>query len=115
MKGLGEAADLFSFPVSHQYMGCVEVLQSMRALDFNTRTQVTRLVGRHVDCGSPRISEALGRRRREVGHLVVTLVVPYLWVVRRIKRKLCLSMNEKRQLLPGAPLLIQPWGLWERW
>ncbi|KAG9345390.1 hypothetical protein JZ751_009937 [Albula glossodonta] len=25
------------------YMGCVEVLQSMRALDFNTRTQVTRL------------------------------------------------------------------------
>ncbi|GCB82562.1 hypothetical protein scyTo_0022356 [Scyliorhinus torazame] len=23
-------------------MGCVEVLQSMRALDFNTRTQVTR-------------------------------------------------------------------------
>uniref|UniRef100_A0A8C2ZEF0 SHC-transforming protein 1 n=1 Tax=Cyclopterus lumpus TaxID=8103 RepID=A0A8C2ZEF0_CYCLU len=24
------------------YMGCVEVLQSMRALDFNTRTQVTR-------------------------------------------------------------------------
>uniref|UniRef100_A0A665VLE5 SHC-transforming protein 1 n=1 Tax=Echeneis naucrates TaxID=173247 RepID=A0A665VLE5_ECHNA len=25
-----------------RYMGCVEVLQSMRALDFNTRTQVTR-------------------------------------------------------------------------
>uniref|UniRef100_A0A8C1YHP9 SHC-transforming protein 1 n=1 Tax=Cyprinus carpio TaxID=7962 RepID=A0A8C1YHP9_CYPCA len=25
-----------------QYMGCVEVMQSMRALDFNTRTQVTR-------------------------------------------------------------------------
>uniref|UniRef100_K7GFV6 SHC adaptor protein 1 n=1 Tax=Pelodiscus sinensis TaxID=13735 RepID=K7GFV6_PELSI len=25
-----------------QYMGCVEVLQSMRMLDFNTRTQVTR-------------------------------------------------------------------------
>lgn len=28
--------------LSPQYMGCVEVLQSMRALDFNTRTQVTR-------------------------------------------------------------------------
>uniref|UniRef100_A0A8C8EW28 SHC-transforming protein 1 n=1 Tax=Oncorhynchus tshawytscha TaxID=74940 RepID=A0A8C8EW28_ONCTS len=27
---------------SVRYMGCVEVLQSMRALDFNTRTQVTR-------------------------------------------------------------------------
>ncbi|XP_059363735.1 SHC-transforming protein 1-like isoform X3 [Carassius carassius] len=25
-----------------RYMGCVEVMQSMRALDFNTRTQVTR-------------------------------------------------------------------------
>lgn len=40
----GEAADLSSPPLP-QYMGCVEVLQSMRALDFNTRTQVTRLVG----------------------------------------------------------------------
>ncbi|ELK02808.1 SHC-transforming protein 1 [Pteropus alecto] len=28
-----------------RYMGCVEVLQSMRALDFNTRTQVTRSGG----------------------------------------------------------------------
>lgn len=25
-----------------QYMGCIEVLKSMRSLDFNTRTQVTR-------------------------------------------------------------------------
>uniref|UniRef100_A0A3Q1AMJ1 SHC-transforming protein 1 n=1 Tax=Amphiprion ocellaris TaxID=80972 RepID=A0A3Q1AMJ1_AMPOC len=29
-------------PYTVRYMGCVEVLQSMRALDFNTRTQVTR-------------------------------------------------------------------------
>ncbi|NWS78195.1 SHC2 protein, partial [Crotophaga sulcirostris] len=27
---------------SPQYMGCIEVLRSMRSLDFNTRTQVTR-------------------------------------------------------------------------
>lgn len=33
-------AAAFLFP--GQYMGCVEVLQSMRALDFSTRTQVTR-------------------------------------------------------------------------
>lgn len=38
---MGAAADT---PPSPQYMGCVEVLQSMRALDFNTRTQVTRSV-----------------------------------------------------------------------
>lgn len=28
--------------VPPQYMGCIEVLRSMRSLDFNTRTQVTR-------------------------------------------------------------------------
>lgn len=28
--------------LSPQYMGCIEVLRSMRSLDFNTRTQVTR-------------------------------------------------------------------------
>ncbi|XP_021105016.1 SHC-transforming protein 1 isoform X2 [Heterocephalus glaber] len=31
-----------------RYMGCVEVLQSMRALDFNTRTQVTRRIRRRL-------------------------------------------------------------------
>lgn len=31
---------LLCFPP--QYMGCIEVLRSMRSLDFNTRTQVTR-------------------------------------------------------------------------
>lgn len=30
------------FIVFFQYMGCIEVLKSMRSLDFNTRTQVTR-------------------------------------------------------------------------
>lgn len=34
-------ASLTSPPVL-QYMGCIEVLRSMRSLDFNTRTQVTR-------------------------------------------------------------------------
>ncbi|XP_037767665.1 SHC-transforming protein 4 isoform X4 [Chelonia mydas] len=29
-------------PVPNEYMGCIEVLQSMRSLDFGTRTQVTR-------------------------------------------------------------------------
>lgn len=28
--------------LSPQYMGCIEILRSMRSLDFNTRTQVTR-------------------------------------------------------------------------
>lgn len=33
---------LIDHPLSPQYMGCIEVLRSMRSLDFNTRTQVTR-------------------------------------------------------------------------
>lgn len=36
------AANALALLFSGQYMGCVEVLQSMRALDFSTRTQVTR-------------------------------------------------------------------------
>lgn len=32
----------FYFLLFFQYMGCIEVLKSMRSLDFNTRTQVTR-------------------------------------------------------------------------
>lgn len=78
----------------------------MRALDFNTRTQVTRSVqgrGVGVQKGSP------------VGHLVLVLVMAYLWVVKGTERKLrerVLSLNEKRQLWPGSFLLIQPWELW---
>lgn len=40
MEEMSDTVVAFLFP--GQYMGCVEVLQSMRALDFNTRTQVTR-------------------------------------------------------------------------
>ncbi|XP_064013732.1 SHC-transforming protein 4 isoform X2 [Pogoniulus pusillus] len=36
--GVGEPATTYSV----RYMGCIEVLQSMRSLDFGTRTQVTR-------------------------------------------------------------------------
>ncbi|XP_054024733.1 SHC-transforming protein 4 isoform X1 [Dryobates pubescens] len=37
-EGVGEPATTYSV----RYMGCIEVLQSMRSLDFGTRTQVTR-------------------------------------------------------------------------
>ncbi|NXP31118.1 SHC4 protein, partial [Leiothrix lutea] len=42
---------------SVRYMGCIEVLQSMRSLDFGTRTQVTRAADPEktcVDCTSER-------------------------------------------------------------
>lgn len=38
----GAMGPLLTWPLSPQYMGCIEVLRSMRSLDFNTRTQVTR-------------------------------------------------------------------------
>ncbi|KAK1154714.1 SHC-transforming protein 1 isoform X3 [Acipenser oxyrinchus oxyrinchus] len=51
--------------VSYQvrYMGCVEVLQSMRALDFNTRTQVTREAISMVCEAVPGAKGALRRRK----------------------------------------------------
>ncbi|KAM4690310.1 SHC-transforming protein 1 isoform 2-T2 [Rhinophrynus dorsalis] len=46
-----------------RYMGCVEVLQSMRALDFNTRTQVTREAISQVCDAVPGAKGALRRRK----------------------------------------------------
>ncbi|KAM8920697.1 SHC-transforming protein 1 isoform 2-T2 [Pelodytes ibericus] len=46
-----------------RYMGCVEVLQSMRALDFNTRTQVTREAISLVCDAVPSAKGALRRRK----------------------------------------------------
>ncbi|XP_066465056.1 SHC-transforming protein 1 isoform X1 [Eleutherodactylus coqui] len=46
-----------------RYMGCVEVLQSMRALDFSTRTQVTREAISLVSDAVPGAKGALRRRK----------------------------------------------------
>lgn len=46
-----------------RYMGCVEVLQSMRALDFGTRTQVTREAISLVSDAVPGAKGALRRRK----------------------------------------------------
>ncbi|NXG17994.1 SHC1 protein, partial [Grallaria varia] len=49
-----------------RYMGCVEVLQSMRALDFNTRTQVTReAIG--LVCDAVPSAKGAVRRRKPCG------------------------------------------------
>ncbi|XP_041031296.1 SHC-transforming protein 4-like isoform X3 [Carcharodon carcharias] len=46
-----------------RYMGCVEVLQSMRSLDFNTRTQVTREAISRVCEAVPGAKGATRRRK----------------------------------------------------
>ncbi|XP_078097527.1 SHC-transforming protein 4-like isoform X2 [Mustelus asterias] len=46
-----------------RYMGCVEVLQSMRSVDFNTRTQVTREAISRVCEAVPGAKGALRRRK----------------------------------------------------
>ncbi|XP_078386410.1 SHC-transforming protein 1-like isoform X1 [Cetorhinus maximus] len=46
-----------------RYMGCVEVLQSMRSLDFNTRTQVTREAISRVCEAVPGAKSATRRRK----------------------------------------------------
>ncbi|XP_077111879.1 SHC-transforming protein 1 isoform X6 [Ranitomeya variabilis] len=50
-------------PYLVRYMGCVEVLQSMRALDFSTRTQVTREAISLVSDAVPGAKGALRRRK----------------------------------------------------
>ncbi|OCT66744.1 SHC-transforming protein 1-like isoform X1 [Xenopus laevis] len=50
-------------PYLVRYMGCVEVLQSMRALDFNTRTQVTREAISLVCDAVPGAKGAMRRRK----------------------------------------------------
>lgn len=99
---VGEGRLIYPCLLPPQYMGCVEVLQSMRALDFNTRTQVTRLVERVLRVGE--VTEVSVRRRREVEHLVVVLVATSHRMAKRIERKLqklCLTGNS--QLWSGAP------------
>ncbi|XP_072917365.1 SHC-transforming protein 1 isoform X1 [Hemitrygon akajei] len=72
-----------------RYMGCVEVLQSMRALDFNTRTQVTReaigvvceavpgakgAVRRRKPCNRS-LSAILGKSNLQFAGLPITLTI----------------------------------------
>ncbi|XP_069074478.1 SHC-transforming protein 1 isoform X3 [Pleurodeles waltl] len=56
-----------------RYMGCVEVLQSMRALDFNTRTQVTREAISLVCEAVPGAKGAL-RRRKTCGRSLTSIL-----------------------------------------
>ncbi|KAJ7416529.1 SHC-transforming protein 1 [Willisornis vidua] len=56
-----------------RYMGCVEVLQSMRALDFNTRTQVTReAIG--LPCGRS-LNSILGKSNLKFAGMPITLTI----------------------------------------
>ncbi|KAI1901505.1 hypothetical protein AGOR_G00035120 [Albula goreensis] len=73
---------------SVRYMGCVEVLQSMRALDFNTRTQVTREAitvvceavpgargAQHRRKGSTRCLSILGKSNLQFAGMAISLTV----------------------------------------
>ncbi|XP_072840479.1 SHC-transforming protein 1 isoform X4 [Pogona vitticeps] len=56
-----------------RYMGCVEVLQSMRALDFSTRTQVTReAIG--LVCESVPGAKGAVRRRKPCGRALNSIL-----------------------------------------
>ncbi|KAM4580144.1 SHC-transforming protein 1 isoform 2-T2 [Odontesthes bonariensis] len=55
-----------------RYMGCVEVLQSMRALDFNTRTQVTREA---ISVVCEAVPGAKGARRRKPSSRCLTSIL----------------------------------------
>uniref|UniRef100_A0A3Q3IKB9 SHC-transforming protein 1 n=1 Tax=Monopterus albus TaxID=43700 RepID=A0A3Q3IKB9_MONAL len=56
-----------------RYMGCVEVLQSMRALDFNTRTQVTR-EAISVVCEAVPGAKGAQRRRKPTSRCLISIL-----------------------------------------
>uniref|UniRef100_H3ARA2 SHC-transforming protein 1 n=1 Tax=Latimeria chalumnae TaxID=7897 RepID=H3ARA2_LATCH len=56
-----------------RYMGCVEVLQSMRALDFNTRTQVTR-EAISVVCEAVPGAKGASRRRKPCSRSLTSIL-----------------------------------------
>uniref|UniRef100_A0A7N6BPH2 SHC-transforming protein 1 n=1 Tax=Anabas testudineus TaxID=64144 RepID=A0A7N6BPH2_ANATE len=56
-----------------RYMGCVEVLQSMRALDFNTRTQVTR-EAISVVCEAVPGAKGAQRRRKPTSRCLTSIL-----------------------------------------
>ncbi|KAI5620510.1 SHC-transforming protein 1 isoform X1, partial [Silurus asotus] len=56
-----------------RYMGCVEVLQSMRALDFNTRTQVTR-EAISVVCEAVPGAKGAQRRRKPTSRSLISIL-----------------------------------------
>ncbi|XP_041037609.1 SHC-transforming protein 1 isoform X1 [Carcharodon carcharias] len=60
-------------PYLVRYMGCVEVLQSMRALDFNTRTQVTR-EAISVVCEAVPGARGIFRRRKPCSRSLNTIL-----------------------------------------
>ncbi|KAM4014073.1 LOW QUALITY PROTEIN: SHC-transforming protein 1 [Anomaloglossus baeobatrachus] len=69
-------------PYLVRYMGCVEVLQSMRALDFSTRTQVTRDAGilsfitiRLHRPGGRSLNSILGKCNLKFAGMPITLTV----------------------------------------
>lgn len=79
----------------------------MRALDFNTRTQVTRLVERQVYCWS------LVWRRRKGGHLVVVLMVTSHGVAKRPESYTSVSDCKEPALVWSTTLPTQPGRLWD--
>uniref|UniRef100_A0A8C4T0U1 SHC adaptor protein 4 n=1 Tax=Erpetoichthys calabaricus TaxID=27687 RepID=A0A8C4T0U1_ERPCA len=89
------------FPIGvNKYVGCLEVLQSMRMLDFSTRTQVTReAISRLCDaqpslkggtkCRKVRLSAVLGKSNLEFAGMNIKLIVS--------TNSLCLTTLDSQQ------------------
>uniref|UniRef100_A0A8C6T7D8 PID domain-containing protein n=1 Tax=Neogobius melanostomus TaxID=47308 RepID=A0A8C6T7D8_9GOBI len=60
-----------------KYLGCIEVLRSMRSLDFNTRSQITRCLGMPCPllCLTSRSACSCNVRRWPARHLAIVFTV----------------------------------------
>ncbi|XP_072134591.1 SHC-transforming protein 1-like isoform X3 [Mobula birostris] len=84
-----------------RYMGCVEVLQSMRSLDFNTRTQVTREAINRV-CEAVLGDEAAIRKRKPPSKELSTVLGKSNLQFAGMKTIMCISTSSLSLMLPDS-------------
>ncbi|XP_051896400.1 SHC-transforming protein 1-like isoform X2 [Pristis pectinata] len=88
-----------------RYMGCVEVLQSMRSLDFNTRTQVTREAISRV-CEAVPDAKATMRKRKPPSKELSTVLGKSNLQFAGMKTIMCISVSSLSLMIPDSKQFI---------
>ncbi|XP_069767902.1 SHC-transforming protein 1-like isoform X2 [Narcine bancroftii] len=101
--GLGDLDSGACYTV--KYMGCVEVLRSMRSLDFNTRTQVTREAISRVCEADPNAKAAMRKRKPPNKELSPILGKRNLQFA-GMKTLMCISTANLSLMIPDSKQVI---------
>ncbi|XP_072888967.1 SHC-transforming protein 1-like isoform X3 [Hemitrygon akajei] len=90
---------------SVRYLGCVEVLQSMRSLDFNTRTQVTREAINRV-CEAVLGDKAALRKRKPPSKELSTILGKSNLQFAGLRTIMCISTSSLSLMLPDSKQFV---------